>query len=93
MLIISIICFNLYEIYTNIVVSYSYLIIKDGVPSRGVILQLLVGEGHPLVVVVGAAHQELAGVLVQRKLVEPHRAHEGYMGGLNKKCCLNSKAH
>ena len=63
---------------------FSHLVIQDGVSGWGVVLKLVIGEGHPGVVIVGAAHHKLAGVLVQRKLVEPHRTHERYVSGLDK---------
>ncbi len=39
----------------------------------------------PSVIIVWAAHHELADVFVQRVLVEPHWAHESDMGSLKSK--------
>ena len=62
----------------------THLIVEDGIAGGGIVFQLFVGEDHPLVVVVGAPDQKLARVLVERKLVEPHRAHERHVRGLQR---------
>ncbi len=71
-------------------IKFRDLIIKNSISGGRVVLQLVVGERHAGVVVVGAADHELARVLVQRELVEPHRTHEGNVGCLMKKIILRT---
>ena len=54
-----------------------HLVVEDGGALSRLVVEDVVGEGHARVVVVDGAHAELADVLVQGKLVEAHRAHEG----------------
>ena len=53
-----------------------HLIVEDGGALSRLVVEDVVGEGHARVVVVDGADAELADVLVQRELVEAHRAHE-----------------
>lgn len=62
--------------------TFYYLVIEDGVARGRVVIQLVVVESHACIVVIGRAYHELAGVLVQGKFVEAHRAHEGDLGVL-----------
>ena len=64
----------------------SHLVVQDGGARGKVVREQVVGEGHPRVVVVDAAHAKLADVLVEREAVESHGTHERYVGRLRRRC-------
>ena len=62
-----------------------HLVVEDGGALSRLVVEDVVGEGHARVVVVDGADAKLADVLVQRELVEAHRAHERDVRRLERK--------
>ena len=60
----------------------TFLVVQDGVTGGLIIGHFCLPEPHVVDVHVGRAHAELAGVLVKRISLKPHRTQECHLGKL-----------